>query len=492
MINQKLSVGEIYSGSEKFWLCAIGSAVIIYSGYQLIAEEQINRYWTIQVTVLCGFLIGFYLLAIYIHFKNLLLFGAAYLLAFCVFHLGHIIGDATGWLNITYFRSGAMAYWCQQAGWQITLALGSYIVGASLGFRSVILRPAISDNGEVDQYAESTSTLFWNGIGLLLASILAMMFLVAAVGNIFVYSRAQLYAGVGDTRGLNFTLLVLPTAILMLVCGAKSRNQKMVAYLSAAATCLAVFFLGERSAVFFPAFVGAALWVNLGKRIPRLVVIASAIILIMVIPVVSYLRAMGPYSKINTDDLVRSVETTNASDAIVELGGVVELVANVSKWVPKEMDYLYGWTYVHALAEAVPNIGTTISKSPREIIKHGSWSAEKLKEFLSPADWYIYRTNRYKFDHGGGSGFSAVAEAYLNFGVFGIAFVFLMIGYLLSRLDHVRLYESSMLLTLATVIIWPLMKTVRNDFGSFVKPVSLILWTLLIWGIGTYFLKRCR
>lgn len=489
MTDRKVSVGSVCAGGEKFWLCLIGSSVVVYSGYQLINGDEVDRYWAAQVALLCSFLIGAYLFCIYIHFKNVILFGSAYLLAFCVFHLGHIFGDATGWLDVTYFRLGAMAYWCQQAGWQITMALGSYVVGAGLGFRAITLGPAIYDE-EVSRYAESTSILFWNGIGLFLASILAILFLVVAVGNIFVYSRAQLYAGVGDTRGLNFALLVLPTAMLMLVCGARSHSQRVVAYLSAAATCVAVLFLGERSAVLFPAFVGAALWVNLGKRIPKLVAIASAIILLIAIPAVSYLRAMGPYSNVNTDDLVKSVEKVNASDAILELGGVVTLVANVSKWVPKEEPHLYGWTYVRAVEEAIPNIGATKSKSPREIVRHGSWSAEKLAGFLSPADWYIYRTNRYKFDHGGGSGFSSVAEAYLNFGVAGIVLVFLMIGYLLSRLDHVRLYEYPMLLTMVTVIIWPLMKTVRNDFGSFVKPVSLILWTLLIWRVGVYFLKR--
>lgn len=489
MTDRKLSVGEIYSGGEKTWLCAIGSAAIVYSGYQLIADDQVDRYWTAQVALLCSFLIGSYLFTVYVHFKNIFLFGSAYLLAFCVFHLGHIIGDATGWLDITYFRSGVMAYWCQQAGWQITMALASYVVGTGLGFRSVTLEPAIWDQ-EVARYAENTSILFWNGVGLFLASILAITFLVAAVGNIFDYSRVQLYTGVGDTRGLGFALLVLPTAMLMLVCGANTRNQKIVAYLSTAGVCLVVLFLGERSAVLFPAFVGAALWVNLGKKIPKLVLIACTITLLTAIPAVSYLRALGPYSKVNTDDVVRSVEKTNASDAILELGGTVVVVANVSKWVPKEEEHLYGWTYIRALVNAIPNIGTAISKSPREIVKHGSWSAEDLAEFLSPADWYIYRTNRYKFDHGGGAGFSAVAEAYLNFGVFGIAIVFLMLGYLLSRLDHVRLYEYPMLLTIVTVSIWPLLKTVRNDFGSFIKPVSLILWTLLIWRVATCVMKR--
>jgi oligosaccharide repeat unit polymerase len=481
----------ISSGGERLWLCALGCAATIYAGFHFLDGDRVDHDWSVHVGLACVILIISYLLSVYIHFKNLFLFGSVYLFAFCIFNLGHIIGDAIGWIDITYYRSGDMAYWCQQAGWQITMALGAFVLGTGLGFHSVPAERHTSEKS-MARHARSTSFLFWNGVGLFLGSAFAIIYLYAVVGNIFAYSRVQLYAGIGDTRGLGFALLVLPTAILMLVCGAKSRSQRMFAYLSAATAFLTVMFLGERSAALFPAFVGAALWVNLGRRIPALVVIASAAVLLMVIPAVSHLRALGPYSKINTDDVVRSVEKISALDAIVELGGTVVLVANVARWVPKEEPYLYGLTYAKALTQAIPNISTSISTSPREVVKHGSWSAAERARILAPADWYIFRTNRYMFDSGGGSGFSTVAEAYMNFGIFGIFFVFLLIGFILSRLDHLQLHNYPILLTMVAVSMWPLLKTVRNDFGNFVKPVSLILCTLMIWQIGMFFFKRLR
>jgi hypothetical protein len=34
---------------------------------------------------------------------------------------------------------------------------------------------------------------------------------------------------------------------------------------------------------------------------------------------------------------------------------------------------------------------------------------------------------------------------------------------------------------LAVITMWPLLKIIRNDFDNFVKPIGLIMATLLIW-----------
>ena len=100
---------------------------------------------------------------------------------------------------------------------------------------------------------------------------------------------------------------------------------------------------------------------------------------------------------------------------------------------------------------------------------------------MSPADWYIFRVNRWMFDTGGGGGFSFIAEAYLNFGLAGVVVVMLAVGLLLGGLDQRDLRYEPRLLVLAVITMWPLLKIVRNDFDNFVKPIGLIVATLLIW-----------
>jgi len=242
--------------------------------------------------------------------------------------------------------------------------------------------------------------------------------------------------------------------------------------------------------VLFPLLVGVTVWVKMGRKLRTMVAVGGLTFILIAIPSVRYLRALGAYESLTAADITKSIERAHVSDVFVELGATSGIVAYVMKWVPAEEAYRYGRTYVKAIANSIPNFGFSKGVSDRSEIKGTHASRNDLLS-LSASDWFIYRYNAWMFRTGGGSGFSAVAEPYLNFGVPGVVVVFFFIGLFVGKLDAVRIAYNPTVFLLSCVMLWPLMKTVRNDFTAFLKPVLFQLIILAIWKLATLW-KRHR
>jgi putative effector of murein hydrolase LrgA (UPF0299 family) len=78
-----------------------------------------------------------------------------------------------------------------------------------------------------------------------------------------------------------------------------------------------------------------------------------------------------------------------------------------------------------------------------------------------------------------GRGFSPVAEAYMNFGVWGVVAIFSVLGYGLVRLERFSTH-SVFSLAVVTVVLDPALWAVRNDFSVFTRSA--------VWGCSTVFL----
>lgn len=473
--------------TAKLLLAFVALCVFGVSAFQVVAGQSISANWTAYVTVAAIVIIAAHALCSALYLGSIYNFGLAFITVVGLFHLGHVLADAVGWITVEFFHRGELALWCQRAGWYICVAMACFSLGTAISWRRTMVK--VDRNGDAEKVARR---VFVAGLGLLLACLVAFVLLVLSVGNIFLYSRQQIYSGIGDTRGLGFVLSVLPTALILLGAGAVRTRQRVLIGGVALLGAFVVLFLGERSYVFFPAIVAAVIWVKCGGRMPTAVVIPIIVIGVLSVPVISALRATGPYSEIGRRDISESIEKSSVKGAVMEIGGVVSLVANVLRWVPADESYRYGMSYIRALVEAVPNIGRTSARSMRE-------NAEKMQgggaidvSSLRPADWYTYKINRWMFEHGGGSGFSVVAEAYMNFGPAGVALVFIVIGGLLAYLDARDIRTSYVAMLCAAMFVWPLLKLVRNDMVSFVKPASLGMWALLIWVIVLTLLPSAR
>ena len=494
MEKQALTSKPLRYISKSLWkmlLLAGSSVFILISLFGILGSNDPTPGWTAIVTVIFFLWSGLYLASTYKYFNTIYLFTTAYVAALAIFHLGHIIPHSTGWFDVSYLVTGEMAIWFERAGWYCILSFGSLGLGFAAAMRSSIPVPnEPEDHQNISD--RNLSAVYWIGIALLLASITALILMVGSVGNILRFSRSEIFAGVGDTRGFGFFLVVAPSAVVLLVTAANNRLQKQFAYTLAAFTILLLLFLGYRSSALFPTLIGAIIWVKLGRKIPTTVAIVAILVVLIAIPTVRYLRALGPYQDISQQDVAQSLEASKVQDVFIELGGVSTVVAYVLKWVPSEYPYRYGQSYVLAAADAIPNIGLTAEKSGRDEFLRKGMADKKAIYHMNPAEWFTYVSDSDFFRRGGGTGFSTIAEAYLNFGLPGVIAYFSLLGFLLGRLDQVDLRMHPRILFFSGALLWPLLKTVRNAFGVFLKPVGFILVSILIWKIITFWSSRAK
>ncbi len=103
-----------------------------------------------------------------------------------------------------------------------------------------------------------------------------------------------------------------------------------------------------------------------------------------------------------------------------EFGATIPTVGDVAEAVPGQEPYRWGATYLGAMGVLIPR---------------AIWPARPQ----GAAEWYVARFYPDVADAGGAFAFSPVAEAYLNFGQWGVVVGFLLIGLLVGLVDrHLR------------------------------------------------------
>jgi len=471
-------------GSWRLFLFVVSFLVMLVSIGGIYIDYDLGSSWMhVQATIISLLVISL-VAAGRFGVGTFYLFSTAYVIAFCIFLTGYTFLHALGAYDFRYYVAGPERRMFEVGGWYTTLAVACFIFAVPAAWRRPRHLPASNERKTL-----SLADAYWAGIGLLVASVFLFGLTWMQVGNIFRFSRAEIFGGVGDTRGFGTFLMAFPSALVLLVIGARKRSQRLFAFATASLGILFLMFLGYRSQALFPMLVGAVVWVKIGRRIPITLLVTGIFAVTLVIPAVSYFRQLGSYDQLTTTDIAKSFEATKAADTFIEIGGSGGIVAYVAKWVPEEEPYRYGKSYLHALSRSIPNFGLQTREDDRAVFKASGYSVDTAV-WISPADWYIFRVNRWMFDTGGGGGFSAVAEAYLNFGIVGIAVIFALYGFLFGRLDQLDLLSGSWRIIFICSLMWPFLTTVRNTFDNFLKPASLILVALLIWHYSTPWIAK--
>lgn len=131
-------------------------------------------------------------------------------------------------------------------------------------------------------------------------------------------------------------------------------------------------------------------------------------------------------------------------------------------YVPDREPYRYGMDYLRAIVVAMP-FGSTIF-STIGIDLSAEEPSNWLKERLSPTSW-------------AGLGYLQMAEAYLQFGAYGVVLLYLVLGYTVTglwrRMERGRLearFFALILLLMMALLIW-----VRNESVALTRP--------LVWGV---------
>jgi len=373
-----------------------------------------------------------------------------YLVLLGLFHLGLIVPWALGIYDATRMS------WFDPNGLSAAIDL---IIYSILAFQWGLIL-GLSKNRNVKLMAIDSSKLEDRNIflvGSMLFIPAALLFVVRLIGmdpsgyHRLIYSEYFRLRAESEPKLFGSGITIAYVGLCLAMAGASKKRARLT-LIGAGIWVVTLFYLGFRGPALISGLIVCALASKKGIRFPKWAPWVLAGLLLVAVPIMRWAREEPLLSRSNTFSLA----DFNVLDGPAEMGESVRpLVETLALVGPK--NYWYGKTYWIGLKTAVPTMAT--------------WdptATESIDE-LAPNNWLIAVVDPWTFEHYGGLGFSAVAEPYMNFGVAGVAGYFLLLGFLLLRLDHFSI-QSSYGLAAWALILGPLLWTTRNDSANFFRP----------------------
>lgn len=475
--------GGVQRRGPMLLLMVVSLVVALLSLASIVADDSALHGRTFAPSLVATIWLASYMLATYRAFGTPYLFATAYVVCLFVFHFGLLLQDGFGIIRIGGW-SGPIGAWAVRAGWYANLAFACLGIGMALYVmrrKPVKLPPPDVVNAVARQ---NVAWIYDLGIGLLIASGILLIGAFANYGNLLALTRLELFH-FSDTRFISVFSMMIPSAATALLIGARTGGQRRLSY--AIALFVVVFFLlsGQRSSALFPMVAAAVVWVKMGRRISPVVAVASIVGVLLIIPVVGYLRTQGSIGDVaNTQAIEQATGFADIGAAFREMGGSIGPLMYTLMLIPEDQPYRYGSTYLDYVLDSIPNVGL-IPKKPTsraaviEMLRTKGEQAALLE--MNVGDWASYHIIREQFLAGGGAGYSGVAEPYFNFGLVGVLVFFLGLGAFLGRLDCTPMILSRPWLYFGVLIYWHLLPTVRNGFAVFIKPAIFTLILVFIW-----------
>lgn len=235
---------------------------------------------------------------------------------------------------------------------------------------------------------------------------------------------ASLASGRYRMRELSGHFLVvnafLPYILLLWYAYRPAALRNPVFLLAFASVALLQFVVtGSRSGLFTPLAMLLAVWIFHHHKLPAVRAFALGASAVLLLGVLGDIRQSGRDGKVDFSSLSGLDVTAALDDTYDELDSrSLDTGMAVAALVPKQVDYLYGSTYVAALAFWIPRV--LWRDKPRGA---GAYASAVLYGGLSVEHMSGYR--------GGGYPVGGVPEAYWNFGISGVVLVFFFYGGLL-------------------------------------------------------------
>lgn len=473
-------------------LLAVSLVVTILSFVSIRASDSALDGATFAPSLVAVIWLACYLVASYRAFGTIYLFTSAYVIGLFVFHLGLLLQDGFGLIAPLKWESG-LGPWAIRAAWSTNLALAC--IGTGLSAYALMYRPRkLPSPAAASALAQQNlAGLYDVGVGLLIASCVLFVAAFANYGNLLALTRLELFH-LSDTRFISVFSMMAPSAAIALLLGATRKGQRRLAYAVALFAFVVFLLSGQRTTALFPLMAGAVCWVKLGRRINPLLAGAAGLSLLLIIPVVGYLRTLGTYGDItNTEAISQAAEYADVGAAFREMGGSIGPLMYTLMLIPAEETYRYGSSYLNYFLDVIPNVGlqadsSTSREAVLQILRSQGREAALLK--MNPGDWASFHIIPEQFAFGGGAGYSGIAEPYFNFGYAGILVYFVALGLFLGRLESMPLILQRNWLFFGVLMYWHLLPTVRNGFAVFLKPTVFILIAIIIWALVRRFFPR--
>ena len=285
--------------------------------------------------------------------------------------------------------------------------------------------------------------------GILLGLFIAIFFaLTIATGAIRSYGAYLELMGANPLISLVFSYLYFFIGVaFVFVCVSYSKGFGYIYFGLFAVWALFAFKIGLRGEVMFPSAVAGCMLGRKGAPIKGYVLAIGIVVFLIITGIVKNARVSGDYS----GDV-----GINPLNAIAEMGSSLRAVQETIKW--RKNDNF-------------------------ELLMGGSYWAPFERQFAL----FIPQLERINIDddgrllnivvqkRAGPIGFSAIAEAYINFGEKGVIIVFFLIGWIMAKLDSSATTVRNDILI--GVALLPVFVTIRNSFIH--VPVQIILGILL-------------
>jgi len=194
------------------------------------------------------------------------------------------------------------------------------------------------------------------------------------------------------------------------------------------------------------------------RAIPKFASIAIGCLLVAVVfPTIAVTRGSTGSDRQSMGALYRAFSSVDnpAVAAVGEMGGTAQTIAYTMDLVPTTRPFDMGTSYLYGALTALPNLFWDVHPS----LVH------------NPSRWLITTVNPYIAQRFGSLGYSAFAEAYLNFGWFGAVIVPALLGYCLGRLTLWAEGGSSARVACASAILFFSLKYARSDITEVVRGV---------------------
>lgn len=224
---------------------------------------------------------------------------------------------------------------------------------------------------------------------------------VAEGGYMAIYQGAE---GGGDPWYFQLASGLVPGAFFLAGSDLDNRRRRWAAWGLVSGFSLAILVLGTR-ATFYQCMI-ALLWLQHQgvRRIRKVVWIGLMATGAILSSVVFLSRESAGKAAMNLDAvrLAGAEALRNVGEPFIEMGSSIMTVTYTLELVPRERDYCRGESYAHALLAGLPQAIT------------GEYIANRDTE----ESWLIQRVSAQTARISGGLGFSLIAEAYLNVGMF--------------------------------------------------------------------------
>lgn len=381
-----------------------------------------------------------------------------FLLALYVFSYGQsllygfdIVGSRDLW------EEKAIPVWLLYRSQRITLIfLACFQIGALLskGNLRMTTYPLKVSDYENDRLKKAGWVLFIISVYPYYKELMTNMIISLTLGYSAVYAQES-HIGLSNISGV-ISEFYLPSLICLFISYRAYKKWRISFIMLFAFSCVVLLITGGRSEAVIIGALVLILYNYLVKQFSKknLIIIGVCVVGFL------YLSAAIAANRGNQQrDLAemtqRDSDTNGAIEAISEMGGTMFCLIKTDQLMNEGVDYKYGSSYTLSLTSLIPNLGF--------------WDIHPAKKGANLSDWL---TDELNLDYG--TGYSMVAEAYINFGYYG-AFMMMLLGYLINyffgNLGVAIRSRHIAFVAFIFVVFWFSLKMPRNSFIGIVRGV---------------------